>query len=74
MQRSDPCPLSPSEQGFPGRLGRGFCCSIPNLLPLEAQSWAPGNSGSLKAPAVRIALEMGLQAAAAGGEVHNLWR
>lgn len=65
MQRADPCPCSPCERGCaprgsPGRLGRGFCCGMPNLLPLEAQ--APGNSGSLKAPAVRIALEMGLQA------------
>lgn len=49
-------------------------CSNPDLLPVEAQSSALGNSGALKTLAVRIALEMGLQAAAKGREVHNLWR
>lgn len=47
--------------------------STARLLPFEAKSSALGNSGSLKAPAVRNALAMGLQEAPTGRDVHNLW-
>lgn len=50
-----------------------MCCSAARLLPFEAKSSALGNSGSLKAPAVRNALAMGLQEAPTGRDVHNLW-
>lgn len=49
-----------------------MCRSTARLLSFEAKSSALGNSGSLKALAVRKALEMGLQEAAMGRVVHNL--
>lgn len=66
----------PAERGgAPGAPpGWGECrAAAPQLLPSEAKSSALGNSSCLKAPAVRSALEMGLQVAPPGRDVHNLW-
>lgn len=65
--------LSWWEMALQVAVGRLSCRSTPCLLPLETKSSAPG-SPCLKAPAVRNALEMGLQVAPAGRDVHNLWR